>query len=65
MAGTWGQIWNRQLGVAQGFRQIAHGVDALAVAGAADGPPPTAAQRSAQGKAERARFPSRVPSWRR
>lgn len=61
VAGTWGQIWNRKLGVAQGFRQIAHQVDALEVAGAAEGPPPTAAQRIAQGKAERARFPSRGP----
>ena len=50
-----------ELGVAQGFHQIAHQVDAPEVAGAAEGPPPTAAQRISQGKAERARFPGRGP----
>lgn len=47
--------------MAQGFHQIAHQVEAPEVAGAAEGPPPTAAQRISQGKAERARFPGRGP----
>ena len=58
---TWDKIWNRQLSVLEGFKSIAQQVDALEVAGAGEGPPPTAAQRVAAAKAERQAFPTNGP----
>ncbi len=62
VAQTWAQIWNRKLGVATGFRQIARQVDALQTESLAAPAGPTAAQRVAQAKRERARYPTVGPS---
>ncbi len=62
VAQTWGQIWKRQLSVAQGFTEIARQVNAIEVAGAAAPPPPTTAQRVAAARAAHDRFPTRGPA---
>ena len=61
VAQTWSQIWNRKLGVAAGLRQITRQVDALQTTAAGQSAGPTAAQRIAQAKTERARYPTRGP----
>ncbi len=58
---TWGQIWNQQLGVAEGFTSLARQIDALQGAGAAESPPPTSAQRVAAAAAARRKFPAVGP----
>ncbi len=55
----WPRLWNRQVGVSEGFRTLAQEIDALEAAGAQQPPPLTGAQRIAQVQAERRRFPTR------